>query len=72
MKTKIKHPLWNYLKNNKIPVSKFAKTINKNRSYLYLIFHKKNTPSTKLAKKISELTGIPITQLLYPEDDDAC
>lgn len=68
MNIKNSHPLKDYLKNNKISITKFAEEIKKNRTYLYKIFNKKNIPSTTLAKKISELTGIPVIELLYPEE----
>lgn len=70
MQTKINHPLKDYLTNKKITITSFSKRLNINRSYLYLILKKKNIPSPALAKKISELTGISVTKLLYPEDDD--
>ena len=64
------HPLKNYLKNNKISVTKFAEEIKRNRTYLYKIFNKENRPSPMLAKKISNITGIPIIDLLYPEEEN--
>lgn len=65
------HPLKIYLKQKKIKKKKFAKLMKiSDRMLSYYISFEKY-PSRSTAKKISELTGIPVIKLLYPEDDDA-
>ena len=62
------HPLKIYCLKNKISQKNLAKELNKSENWISFIISCKKKPSPKLAKKISQLTGIPILQLLYPED----
>jgi transcriptional regulator with XRE-family HTH domain len=63
-----KHPIKIYCFKNNITQKEVAKKIGITDIYLVRLLSFKQTPSPKLAKKISELTGIPILDLLYPED----
>ena len=65
------HPLKWYILKNQIKQVEFAKKIGVTPSFLSHLLKYKYFPSRKTAKKISELTGIPVIKLLYPEDDDA-
>ena len=62
------HPLKIYCLKNKISQKRLSKKLNRSENWISFIVSYKKTPSPKLAKKISELTGIPILDLLYPED----
>ena len=64
------HPLKNYLKKNNIKVHDFAEKINRTPRMVFAYINENQIPSPETAKKISELTGISVTKLLYPEDDD--
>lgn len=58
-----------YSLENKITLKEIAKILNKTSVTIYRITEYKTTPSPKLAKKISDLTGISILELLYPNEN---
>ena len=62
------HILKKYLKENGIKVTYFAKLIKITQPMLYNYFTYKCIPKLETAQKISELTGIPVIDLLYPEE----
>jgi transcriptional regulator with XRE-family HTH domain len=68
MEVKMIHPIKIYCLENRISQKALAKKIGISEDWIHLIATNQKEPSTKLAKKISQLTGIPILQLLYPED----
>ncbi len=63
------HPLKIYCLKNKISQKYLASKLNRSENWISFIVSYKKTPSPKLAKKISELTGIPILDLLYPNEN---
>ncbi|MHB1702863.1 MAG: helix-turn-helix transcriptional regulator [bacterium] len=63
------HPIKKYCLENKITQKKLAKKLNISENWVSFIISYKETPSPKLAKRISDLTGIPILTLLYPEEN---
>jgi ribosome-binding protein aMBF1 (putative translation factor) len=63
------HPLKIYCLKNKISQKCLSKKLNRSENWISFIVSYKKTPSPKLAKKISELTGIPILDLLYPNEN---
>ncbi len=65
---KFNHPLNKFLANNSIKI--LAQKINKSERMVYYYLNYKKYPSRSTAQKISELTGIPVIKLLFPEDDD--
>ncbi|MCL4497330.1 MAG: helix-turn-helix transcriptional regulator [Deltaproteobacteria bacterium] len=67
---KTNHPLKNYL-IGKNSIKELAKKINKSERIIYYYLNFEKFPSRSTAKKISELTGIPVIKLLYLEDGDA-
>jgi transcriptional regulator with XRE-family HTH domain len=62
------HPLNTYKKENKLTIAQLAFKLNLSPRTLdyYLAF--KKYPSRNTAQKISKLTGIPVIDLLYPEE----
>lgn len=46
-----------------------ARQLGISESYLSEILPGQRTPSKRLAVKISRITGIPILNLLYPQDE---
>jgi DNA-binding XRE family transcriptional regulator len=64
------HPLKKYLKENKIAIGSFCKTIGVSRQSLCNIFNYKFYPRRELAKKIEISTQYNVTamELLYPEE----
>ena len=67
---KFNHPLNKFVANNSIKI--LAQKINKSERAVYYYLNYKKYPSRSTAKKISELTGIPIIKLLYPENEKSC
>ncbi len=63
------HPLRSWLIKNRITIRDFAEKCGVSRRMIELIMGYKAYPSRRLAKIISDLTGITITVLLYPEFD---
>lgn len=59
-----KHPLFLWLKKERMPRKKFAGKFSITPYYVYLILKGKRWPSYKLASKISDFTGISIEALL--------
>jgi len=55
-------------KSNKLTFKKIASIWNITPVYADYLVNQKRTPSPKLAKRISETTGIPVIDLLYPEE----
>ena len=64
-----KHPIKIYCFKNNITQREIAKKIGITDIYLVRLLSFKQTPSPKLAKRISDLTGIPILDLLYPNEN---
>lgn len=62
------HPLKIWATKRKIHLKKLAQKLNTTYVTIYRINEYKTKPSPKLAKKIHEITDIPILHLLYPED----
>jgi len=62
------HPLKTYCIKNGITQTVIAKKLGITAIYLTNLLSYKRTPSKKLAKRISELTDIPILELLYPDN----
>lgn len=62
------HPIKTYCFKNNITQKEIANKVGITDIYLGKILKYKSYPSRTLAKKISQLTDIPILQLLYPED----
>ena len=62
------HPLKIYLFKNQIKQIDFAEKISLSPAYFSKILKYKNFPSRKTALKISNITGIPVIELLYPEE----
>ena len=62
------HPLKIWATKRKIHLKKLAEDLNTTYLTIYRINEYRQKPSPKLAKKIHEITGIPILHLLYPED----
>ena len=65
---KFNHPLNKFLANNSIKI--LARNINKSERIIYYYLNYEKYPSRSTAQKISELTGIPIIDLLYPEEEN--
>jgi transcriptional regulator with XRE-family HTH domain len=68
MKKNHVHPIKAYCFTNNITQKEIANKLGITDIYLGKILKYKSYPSRTLSKKISQLTGIPILQLLYPED----
>jgi transcriptional regulator with XRE-family HTH domain len=65
------HPLKFYCIENKINQKELSKLTAVSAITIHRIVNYKTRPHSTTAKKISAATGIPVTALLYPEDDDA-
>ena len=68
MKKNHVHPIKIYCFTNNITQKEIANRLGITDIYLGKILKYKSYPSRTLSKKISQITGIPILQLLYPED----
>ncbi len=64
------HPLKKIITDKK-SIELLANKIGISSRMLYYYINLEKYPSRKTAKKISTVTGIPVTDLLYPENDDA-
>jgi len=62
------HPIKIYCLENSISQKALAKKIGISEDWIHFIATNQKVPSPKLAKKISQVTNIPILHLLYPED----
>lgn len=62
------HPLKLYCIENKINQKKLSKLTSVSAITIHRIINYKTQPHSTTAKKISELTGIPVMDLLYPEN----
>ena len=61
------HPIKIYCLENKISQKQFAKQLKKSENWISFIIRNKRKPSPKLAKEINRVTGIPILELLFPD-----
>lgn len=65
--------LYTWIKENNVCIVAFAEELQVSRSYIYYMTREYSgrqpkSPSPKLAKRISEITGISIDDLLFPEN----
>ncbi|MBN2251482.1 MAG: helix-turn-helix transcriptional regulator [Candidatus Altiarchaeota archaeon] len=64
-----KRSLSEFKKVQRLSNQAMAKLLDVSSAHLSMILSGQRTPSRKLAQRISERTGIPILNLLYPEDE---
>jgi transcriptional regulator with XRE-family HTH domain len=64
------HPIKIFCLENNISQRKIANKLGITDIYLVRLLSLKATPSPKLAKKIHDLTNIPILDLLYPNENN--
>ena len=57
-----------YKENKGFTNPELAKALGTSEIYVSLLLNGKRNPSRKLAQRISALTGIPVLNLLYPQD----
>lgn len=63
--------LIDFKESNNFSNKDLAKLFGVSEIYISFLLNKKRTPSKKLAKKISEITGIPILNLLFPNGGES-
>ncbi len=63
------HPLKIYCLKNRIKQKEFAKLSGISEITIHRIVNYKTKASKTSVKKISNITGIPIIDLLYPEEE---
>lgn len=64
-----KRSLSEFKKVKRLSNQAMAKLLGVSSAHLSMILSGQRTPSRKLAQRISERTGIPILNLLYPSDE---
>lgn len=64
-----KRSLSEFKKVKRLSNQAMAKLLGVSSAHLSMILSGQRTPSRKLAQRISERTGIPVLNLLYPNDE---
>ncbi|MHB1546710.1 MAG: helix-turn-helix transcriptional regulator [bacterium] len=62
------HPLKKYLKEKRMTQTEFASKIGVSITTIHYIINHTIIPKPETAKKIANITGIPILELLYPKE----
>lgn len=60
----------NYIDDNKISITTFAKRVGLPVPTIWRYVNDKFTPSPKHAKRIYEKTGIPLWDILFPPENE--
>ena len=58
------HPIYKYLKQNKMSQPDLANKLDITTEYLHMILRGRRWPSLKLACRISEITGVDALKLM--------
>ncbi len=62
--------LLNYMKEHKVEIRDLAEKAKVTEAYISAIRHGHRRPSPDVAKRISDACGIPVLDLLFPEQVD--